>query len=208
MSFQLVRQNRYQLSPEHRPVILVQNQQLNDMNDMNYMNYMDDIPAPPMLMRSDTEELPLDFINEEEEKRLLQDFDSDSESNEVDSDLGETEDKEECPICMRHYNERGRVKYTLTTCEKAHPLCRSCAVQIVNKAIRSRDTPRCPMCRVEFRGEENPEDKTFSFYNGLIKHSFGSFNKSKRTRQSSRVLSRRSRQRSPRKTVSRKYKKV
>ena len=192
MSFQLVRQNRYQLSPEQRPVILAQNQQLNN------------IPDPPMLMRSDTEELPLDFINEEEEKKLLQDFDSDSESNEVESGIGDTEDKEECPICMRHYNERGRVKYTITTCEKAHPLCRSRAVQIVNKAIRSRDTPRCPMCRAEFRGDENENNKTFSFYGD----SFGSFKKSKRTRQSSRVLSRRSRQRSPRKTVSRKYKRT
>jgi hypothetical protein len=176
---------------------------------MENMENFDNLPGPPMILRSDTEELPLDFINEEEEKRLLQDIDSDSESNEVDNDLGETEDKEECPICMRHYNERGRVKYTLTTCEKAHPLCRSCAVQIVNKSIRSRDTPRCPMCRGEFRGIENEENKTFSFYKKSSKnHSFGSFKKSKRTVQSSRVLARRSRQRSPRKTVSRKYKKV
>ncbi len=195
MSFQLVRQNRYQLPPARQPVILPQNQE--------HMDNMDNLHGPPMLLRSDTEELPLDFINEEEEKRLLQDFDSDSESNEVDNG------QEECPICMRYYNERGRVKYTLTTCEKAHPLCRSCAVQIVNKAIRNRDTPRCPMCRVEFRGVENEENKTFSFYKKSSRdHSFGSFKKSKRTVQSSRVLSRRSRQRSPRKIVSRKYKKV
>jgi hypothetical protein len=198
MSFQLVRQNRYQLPPTRQAVILPQNQQYIE----DFDNF-DNLPGPPMILRSDTEELPLDFINEEDEKRLLQDIDSDSESNEADND------QEECPICMRPYNERGRVKYTLTTCEKAHPMCRSCAVQIVNKAIRSRDTPRCPMCRAEFRGIENQENKTFSFYKKSSKnHSFGSFKKSKRTVQSSRVLARRSRQRSPRKTVSRKYKNI
>ena len=112
---------------------------------------------------------------------------------------------------MKSYNEKGRVKYTITTCEKAHPLCRSCAVQIINKAIRIREIPKCPICRGEFVGTENRENKTFSFYKNKKSqrnHSFGSFKKSKRTVQSSRVFARRSRQRSPRKTVSRKYKRT
>lgn len=120
--------------------------------------------------------------------------DQDQEQLEQLEQLEELEDndnneQEDCPICLTPYNTSNRKKYTITKCQLEHPLCRSCAVEIVNLARRLHKTPQCPMCRKEFNGTENVQNKTFSF-NGLYK-------KSKRTSPHINTLLRK---RSPRKS--------
>jgi hypothetical protein len=182
MSFQLVRQARYQLPP-----------------------------PPPLLVREDTDELPLDNdVPDLEELEELEELEVEEEEKE-DSTDDETEDSDICPICMKKFNEKARLKYSLTVCQVAHPLCRSCAINIINRARQTREVPRCPICRSEFRGVENKEEHTFSFNDYVdtkmeydeefdkkqrVSFSFGSFKKSKRI----------SRKRSPRRIVSRSYK--
>lgn len=236
MSNQLVRQTRYQLPPV-APILMNMSPEEEkewDESDEAYFRHLEEDD-----MRSD----------EEDTEELESDEEEEEESDEEDEDEEDEEngDKEECPICFKHYNDSTRQRYTITSCQLEHPLCRKCAIRIAKTARQRREEPRCPICRKNFRGIENKENKTFSFgenkrrdfnklgtfyldKNGNIKNktqkstnyfkenvpvfsldfskndSFGFYKKSKRTRPSSKILSRRSRNRSPRKTVSRSYK--
>jgi len=111
---------------------------------------------------SDTEPLYDEWEDEDQEQieqlEELQEIEQLEEKNDDDN-----KDQEECPICFSNYNSSNRQKYTITKCHFAHPLCRSCAVEMVNLARRRHQRPRCPMCREEFAGIENSENKTFSF---------------------------------------------
>jgi len=124
-----------------------------------------------------------DIKREEEKKREIEE---------------EGEEGEECPICMKYYNNTTRQKYTITSCQREHPLCKECARTIARQA-----NPRCPMCRVNFRGIENPVNKTFSFSDKKLKKSKSRSYKSRsrkyskkssRTKKSSKKNSRKKRQ--------------
>jgi len=225
MSHQLVRQSHYQLPPV-APVLLNMSPEEEkewDESDEAYFRHLEEDD-----MRSDeedtedTEDLESDNEDDDEEEE-----EEDEDDDEDEEDENEDDDKEECPICFKHYNDSKRQRYTITSCQLEHPLCRQCAIQIAKTAKRRREQPRCPMCRQEFMGIENKFNKTFSFGSKVYKKqkinvdegdiptfsvnvskndSFGFYKKSKRTRPSSKILSRRSRNRSPRKTVSRSYK--
>ena len=129
---------------------------------------------------SDTEPLADEWEDEEQLEQLEQ-------LEELEDD---NKEQEECPICFTNYNNSNRQKYIITKCQLAHPLCRSCAVEIVNLARRRHEIPQCPMCRKVFTGTENKQAKTFSF---------GRLNKKSPRKHKS---PKRSRNRSPRKTRS------
>jgi len=215
MSNQLVRQRNYQLPPV-APVLLNMSPEEEKEWDESDEAYFRHLEEEDMRSDDDTEELESDMEEE--------DVDEEEEEDEEEEDEEEEdEDKEECPICFKHYNDSTRQRYTITSCQLEHPLCRKCAIRIAKTARQRREEPRCPICRGNFRGIENKENKTFSFGSKADKitidgsgvptfsinisdDSFGFYKKSKRTRPSSKILSRRSRNRSPRKTVSRSYK--
>ena len=172
-------------------------------------------PPPPRLVREDTEELSDNDIPDLEELEELEELEKLEEST-------TDEESDICPICMKNFNEGARMKYSLTVCQVAHPLCRSCAINIINRARQTREVPRCPICRTEFRGVENKEENSFNDIRDnevtqfainnennedsdnddsesdekRVGFSFGSYKKSKRI----------SRKRSPRRIVSRSYK--
>ncbi len=98
----------------------------------------------------------------------------------------EGEEGEEGPICMKYYNNTTRQKYTITSCQREHPLCKECARTIARQA-----NPKCPMCRVNFRGIENPVNKTFSFSDKKLKK-YKSRSYKSRSRKSSRKSSKKS----------------
>jgi hypothetical protein len=194
MSFPLVRQTRYQLPP-----------------------------AIPILVREDTEELSdndLPDLPDLEELEELEELENEAQKEESIT-YEESDESELCPICMKNFNEGTRMKYSLTVCQVAHPLCRSCAINIINLARQRREVPMCPICKTEFRGIENKEEHSFSFSDIRVTQvennnektsdsdnddsesdekrvgfSFGSYKKSKRV----------SRKRSPRRIVSQSYK--
>lgn len=214
MSNQLVRQRNYQLPPV-APVLLNMSPEEEKEWDESDEAYFRHLEEEDMRSDDDTEELESDMEEE--------DVDEEEEEEEEEDEEEEDEDKEECPICFKHYNDSTRQRYTITSCQLEHPLCRKCAIRIAKTARQRREEPRCPICRGNFRGIENKENKTFSFGSKADKitidgsgvptfsinisdDSFGFYKKSKRTRPSSKILSRRSRNRSPRKTVSRSYK--
>lgn len=173
-------------------------------------------PAIPRLVREDTEELSDNDLPDLEE---LEELENEAQKEESIT-YEESDESELCPICMKNFNEGTRMKYSLTVCQVAHPLCRSCAINIINLARQRREIPMCPICKTEFRGIENKEEHSFSFNDIRVTQvennneknnentsdsesdekrvgfSFGSYKKSKRV----------SRKRSPRRIVSRSYK--
>lgn len=195
MSFQLVRQTRYQLPP-----------------------------AIPLLVREDTEELSNNDVPDLEDLEELEDLeDEENEEQKEDSTTDQESDEYElCPICMKKFNEGTRMLYSLTVCQVAHPLCRSCAINIINLARQQRELPKCPICRTEFRGVENKEEHSFSF-NDIRDTQVESNNESNSENTSDNEYKddidldekrvrfsfgshKKSRKRSPRKIVSRSYK--
>ena len=178
-------------------------------------------PAIPLLVTKDTEDTKYTKDTEELYNNDVPDLEDleELENEEEDYTTDESDEYELCPICMKNFNEGTRMLYSLTVCQVAHPLCRSCAINIINKARQQRESPRCPICRTEFKGVENKEKHSFSFNDIRIAQvtqvennsentsdsesdekrvgfSFGSYKKSKRI----------SRKRSPRRIVSRSYK--
>jgi Zn-finger nucleic acid-binding protein len=167
-----------------------------------------ELPPPPADDDvSDTEPLADEWENENQEEL--------EELEQLEELEDDNKEQEECPICFANYNNSNRQKYIITKCQLAHPLCRSCAVEIVNLARRRHELPQCPMCRKVFTGTENKQTKTFSF-GRLNKKSPRKYKSPKKSRKRStrktrspkkvrnfktvKTISRKSRTRSPRKS--------
>lgn len=143
-------------------------------------------------------------VRQNRQVNWFSDFDIIPQQQEQQQEVDDEEDEEyddekNCSICMRRYNNSERQRYTITSCQKEHPLCRTCAITVVSKSRNEGRTPTCPMCRASFRGIENQGNKTFSFSDNK---------KYRKSRKSKKTSSQRSRKRTSRKLRSYKKRKI